>query len=133
VDDLNTTSEVLDVTSARGRLEDARPVVEAIMGLSREMASLHSELRTGRVDEDREAALRDRHDRAQNVLLEKIRDLNAMGAVLKDPMTGLIDFYTWHDGELVFLCWRHGEETINYWHGLEDGFQGRRPVSELES
>ena len=103
------------------------------MGLSREMASLHSELRTGRVDEDREAALRDRHDRAQTVLLEKIRDLNAMGAVLKDPMTGLIDFYTWHDGELVFLCWRHGEETINYWHGLEDGFQGRRPVSELES
>lgn len=133
MDDLNTTSEILDVASARERLEQAKPLVERIMGLSREMASLHSELRTGPMDQDREHTLRTRHDSAQTSLVETIRELNELGAVLKDPMSGLIDFYTWHEGELVFLCWRHGETTINHWHGLEDGFQGRRPVSELRA
>ena len=52
---------------------------------------------------------------------------------LKDPMTGLIDFYTWVDGELAFLCWQHGEDSIEYWHGIEEGYRGRKPVSDSPS
>ena len=130
-DSLNTTSEVLDVATARDRLAHVKPIVGQIMGLSREIASLQAELKTGQMDDERQERLVERHDGCQSSLIAKIRDLNAQGAVLKDPMSGLIDFYTWHEGELVFLCWKHGEDTIDYWHGIEDGFAGRRPVSDL--
>jgi len=32
----------------------------------------------------------------------------------------------------VLLCWRLGEDDIRYWHRVEDGFAGRRPVEELD-
>lgn len=129
VDDLNTTSDILDLDEARRRLQDVRPVVDAIMATTREIAALQQELRSMRSDDERDADLRERHDRAQDVFRDQVKSLNDLGAVLKDPMTGLIDFYTWVDGDLAFLCWRHGEDTIEYWHGLKEGYRGRKPVT----
>ena len=56
------------------------------------------------------------------------KELVTRGAYLKDPATGLLDFYTWRGDEIVFLCWKDGEDTIGYWHGLHDGFLGRAPL-----
>jgi hypothetical protein len=50
------------------------------------------------------------------------------GVQVKDPDTGLIDFPTEVGGEPALLCWRVGEERIEFWHTLEDGFAGRRPI-----
>ncbi|HZG77652.1 MAG TPA: DUF2203 domain-containing protein [Paenibacillus sp.] len=50
------------------------------------------------------------------------------GAELKDVDTGLVDFPARMNGEEVLLCWRQGEERIGFYHGLEDGFRGRRPL-----
>ncbi|MAB91493.1 MAG: hypothetical protein CMJ90_18895 [Planctomycetes bacterium] len=133
MDDLNTTSEILDIHEARRRIGDVRLVVDAIMATTREIAALQQELRAMRSDSDRDTELRDRHSHAQVAFREKVQQLNALGAVLKDPMTGLIDFYTWVDGELAFLCWQHGEDNIEYWHGIEEGYRGRKPVSEFPS
>jgi hypothetical protein len=47
---------------------------------------------------------------------------------VKDVNSGLIDFPSIRDDEVVFLCWKFGEEQILYWHTLDDGFQGRKPV-----
>lgn len=52
------------------------------------------------------------------------------GAELKDIDRGLVDFPAIINGEEVWLCWRLGEERIAYYHGLEEGFQGRRPLPE---
>tara|TARA_B100000315_G_C14365976_1_gene490673 strand:+ start:240 stop:680 length:441 start_codon:yes stop_codon:yes gene_type:complete len=60
-----------------------------------------------------------------------LNDLDAMGCQLKDLDQGLVDFFTVHEGQLVFLCWKEGEDKIRFWHHLEDGFPGRRPVEEL--
>jgi len=57
--------------------------------------------------------------------------LDALGCQLKDMDEGLIDFFTIHQGQLVYLCWKDGEEAVRFWHGLEDGFTGRRPITEL--
>jgi hypothetical protein len=65
-------------------------------------------------------------------LNEFVLELTEVGAELKDPRTGLIDFMGRHDGHDVFLCWKLGEETIAYWHELAAGFAGRRPVSQLK-
>jgi hypothetical protein len=52
-----------------------------------------------------------------------------MGVLIKDPQIGLLDFYGRIDGRLVYLCWRYGEEALGYYHELEAGFAGRRPLA----
>ena len=56
------------------------------------------------------------------------RELEALGIVLKDRRLGLIDFPGEVDGRRVWLCWRLGEATIQYWHDLDAGYAGRRPL-----
>jgi hypothetical protein len=56
------------------------------------------------------------------------REIEDMGAVLKDPRTGLVDFYGVVDGKPVWLCWKYGEETVTHYHGLDEGFTGRKPI-----
>ena len=50
------------------------------------------------------------------------------GVQVKDPDTGLIDFPAEIDGEPALLCWRVGEGRIEFWHTLDGGFAGRRPI-----
>jgi len=57
-----------------------------------------------------------------------LQSLGEMGCQLKDLQEGLVDFYGIQRGELVFLCWKLGEDRIRFWHTLEDGFAGRQPL-----
>jgi hypothetical protein len=50
------------------------------------------------------------------------------GVVIKDLSSGLIDFPAEHEGRQVFLCWKPGEPAVGYWHEVEGGFDGRRPL-----
>ena len=50
------------------------------------------------------------------------------GCELKDPDMGLIDFLSLRDEEVVYLCWRLGEDRIGFWHTLEGGLAGRQPL-----
>jgi hypothetical protein len=59
-------------------------------------------------------------------------ELTNVGCELKDPQTGLIDFVGQHQGHDVYLCWKLGEQKIGYWHELDAGFAGRKPVSTLQ-
>lgn len=59
---------------------------------------------------------------------EKLYDLEDSGAHLKDLDTGLIDFYSRRGQEVIFLCWKEGEEEVNHWHSLEGGFRARKPL-----
>ena len=55
------------------------------------------------------------------------REVEDLGAVLKDPRTGLVDFYGRVDGKLVWLCWKYGEHEVTHYHALDEGFSGRKP------
>ncbi len=57
--------------------------------------------------------------------IEKIQD---HGCVIKDLDIGLIDFPTLFHGEEVYLCWKLGESGISFWHGMNEGFRGRKPI-----
>jgi hypothetical protein len=61
---------------------------------------------------------------------DALAELDAIGVQVKDLDTGLLDFPTRVDGELVLLCWRRGETRIEYWHTVEAGFRGRQPLDE---
>jgi len=53
--------------------------------------------------------------------------IHELGALVKDLDDGLIDFPARRQGEEVLLCWRLGEDEVGHWHGLEEGFSGRKP------
>jgi hypothetical protein len=55
----------------------------------------------------------------------RIQDL---GVLVKDLDRGLVDFPALRGGEEVLLCWHVGEDEIAYWHGLEEGYAGRKPL-----
>jgi hypothetical protein len=61
-------------------------------------------------------------------LQELIDELTSFGCVLKDPSIGLIDFLSLRKGREIYLCWYLGEERINFWHYLDEGFAGRQPL-----
>jgi hypothetical protein len=56
------------------------------------------------------------------------REVEDLGAVIKDPRIGLVDFYGKVDGKLVWLCWKYGEDTVGHYHGLDEGYAGRKPI-----
>ncbi len=54
-----------------------------------------------------------------------------LGVILKSLEEGLVDFFAKHEGREIFLCWQIGEPCIQHWHEVEEGYQGRRHISEL--
>jgi hypothetical protein len=57
-----------------------------------------------------------------------VERLQALGVQVKDLDRGLVDFPALRDGEEVLLCWQVGEEVVAYWHGVDEGFAGRKPL-----
>jgi hypothetical protein len=57
--------------------------------------------------------------------------LDAWSITLRDIDTGLIDFPALASGRQIWLCWRLGEDDIDWWHGVEEGFAGRRRLADL--
>ncbi len=79
---------------------------------------------------DRAQMLEHKNRRESSVLhlketLEKIQEY---GVLVKDLDIGLIDFPTLFRGEEVYLCWKLGESGIQFWHGVHEGFRGRKPI-----
>jgi hypothetical protein len=54
--------------------------------------------------------------------------IHELGVLVKDLDEGLVDFPARRGDEDVLLCWKVGEESVAYWHGLEEGFAGRKPL-----
>jgi hypothetical protein len=56
------------------------------------------------------------------------QEVEALGAVVKDPQKGLVDFYGQMDGQLVWLCWQYGEAEVSHYHGIAEGFSNRKVI-----
>jgi hypothetical protein len=69
-------------------------------------------------------------DQSAAELEEAIAKIQETGCVVKDLDLGLVDFLSLRGGEEVYLCWKLGEERIGYWHGIHEGFAGRKPLSD---
>jgi hypothetical protein len=61
---------------------------------------------------------------------EGVRGIETLGCVIKDLDLGLVDFPASRGREQVYLCWRLGEPEIRHWHGLQEGFAGRKPLGD---
>jgi len=83
-----------------------------------------------RVDPGAHLALRARRDTSAAALKDAADRVEQAGALIKDVDIGLIDFLSRYRGGIVCLCWKLGEDKIRFWHGLEEGFRGRKPIDD---
>ena len=126
------------VDEANNELPRVRRIVGQIAELSAMLPELEDQARIAEYESKRASAVAEDHDRHQQArdsvggaeleLLKAVASLNGMGIQLKGPLEGLIDFPSYRDGELVELCWKLGEERVEHWHRVGEGFAGRKKL-----
>jgi len=82
------------------------------------------------VDRRQSVDSRARREAAAAMLRTAIEQVQEMGCVVKDLDIGLVDFPTMFHGEEVYLCWKLGESAIEFWHGVDEGFRGRKAIDK---
>jgi hypothetical protein len=110
--------EVLAAGSATG---DAAPTSAGGAASGSDVSPISSELQRSRL---RMQGLIDQ-------MAAGVARIDALGLTLRDIERGLVDFPALVSGRQIWLCWQLGETSIGWWHGLDTGFDGRRPLAEL--
>ena len=82
-----------------------------------------------RGETEEQVALREQVDRAAGRINTFVEELSRIGCVFKGFEEGLVDFYATLEGRDILLCWKVGEESIEYWHELDAGFAGRQRLT----
>ncbi|HEY3769129.1 MAG TPA: DUF2203 domain-containing protein [Candidatus Angelobacter sp.] len=118
------------LSSLLKRSMDGKGVIEDV---EKELQDLkHRILLSGGLLVDVPAVARRRaeRDKAFQNIKDTLAEIDAIGVQVKDLDIGLLDFPCAVGDEIVLLCWKYGEERIEFWHGMEEGFQGRKPIDE---
>jgi hypothetical protein len=128
---------VFTVEEANAMLERVRPLTEEMVAHRRALAQamarqerIEGKVRTngGAMPPGEPAELAAAVAEEAEAVARCLERISELGAVVKDLDTGLVDFPAMRGGEDVFLCWQLGEDEIRYWHGLEEGFAGRKEL-----
>jgi hypothetical protein len=126
---------------ANDALAELRPVAEQMVEYRRELvdaqgrrAALGAQVGTngGDLTPSDFAEADEELERSAAALAECIERIQAAGVLIKDLDRGLLDFPAVRNGEEILLCWHVGEDEIRYWHGVDEGFAGRRPLSDID-
>jgi hypothetical protein len=122
---------------ANAALEHVRPLAEKMV--AHRQAMLAAEARQeelgarvagngGGIDPGEPARAEKEVELEVDAIAECVDAIHELGAQVKDLDTGLLDFPALRGEEEVLLCWRVGEDAIRYWHPVDGGFAGRRPL-----
>jgi hypothetical protein len=136
-DDSGLTERNFTLEEANAALAQVRPLAEQIVERRHALARALEVLEQMRarvagnggnlspldIDEAQNAATAEAAEIARCV-----QEITGLGAQVKDLELGLIDFPARRDDEEILLCWRVGEEEIAYWHGVDEGFAGRKAL-----
>ena len=76
------------------------------------------------------ARLRAERDKLNQTVTDTLAEITATGVQVKDLDIGLLDFPCIVEGKIVLLCWKLGELTIGHWHGVDEGYAGRKRIDE---
>jgi hypothetical protein len=128
LDEAHSLLQVL--SSLLKRSMDGKGVIEDV---EKELQDLkHRVLLSGGLLVDVPAVARRRaeRDKAFQNIKDTLAEIDAIGVQVKDLDIGLLDFPCAMGDEVILLCWKYGEERIEFWHGMEEGFQGRKPIDE---
>jgi hypothetical protein len=82
------------------------------------------------LDRDQSIEVRTRREQLATQLKSVLEGIQEIGCLVKDIDIGLVDFPTLFRGTEVYLCWKLGEPSIAHWHGVNEGFRGRKPIDQ---
>lgn len=68
--------------------------------------------------------------KAEQRAKDALAEIDSIGVQVKDLSIGLLDFPCEVEGQIVLLCWKLGEKSITHWHGVNEGFAGRKPIDQ---
>ena len=109
------------LNTSTGRLEDLRGRVEE---LHREQRRLNGTFELYNEANQMQAEL----EELSQALQKMVDEISAVGIIVRDVSTGLVDFPHMRQGREVYLCWISGEESIEFWHETNRGFAHRQPL-----
>ncbi len=127
------------VDEANDLLPKVRPLVEQVLENIRRLKSASETVirKEGLDPETPNLMNRLRDDGEIARLIGQVKgcvdEINSFGCICKGVEQGLIDFPCMLGAEVVFLCWQIGEPSVGFWHRIEDGFAGRKPLLDGDS
>ena len=122
---------------ANEALLEVRPLTEELVGHRRALVELQERQSVltvriagngGNVEPHELEEVQEQLDEEVAGIARCVARIHEVGALVKDLDDGLVDFPAIRDGRDVLLCWRLGEDEIGFWHGLDEGFSGRKPL-----
>ncbi len=124
--------KVFSLEEARDLLVKIKPIVEDINIKKEELYEIYNRLEDEQ-DELEKMYYQTKVKELENLIKNGFMRIEELGGVIKgiDPI--LVDFLSYHEGRYIWLCWREDEDTIRFWHELNDGFAGRKPVELLQN
>lgn len=126
-----------DIDAANARVHEVRPLLEQLREDRNHIAEAQAELtrfRQSNGNSDHTAELARRERRMRDVVRRmeaSVAQIDAWSVTLREIATGLIDFPALVNGRPVWLCWRLGEDDIDWWHEYDTGFGSRQRLSDL--
>ena len=125
------------VEEANEALGEVRPLTEELVEHRRALVELQERLSAltaritgngGNVEPHELEDVQERLDKEVAGIARCVAQIHEVGGLVKDLDDGLVDFPATYEGEEILLCWRLGEDEIAFWHGLDEGFSGRKPL-----
>ncbi len=127
---MDTHPRYFSLEQANQLLEIIKPLVAEMLSIRKAILLLQPQLETvlNKAVHNGGSLVSQEALKAFESLKDILYKIQQYDVFVKDVNRGLIDFPSIRDGEVVFLCWEFGEEKIEFWHELEDGYRGRKPV-----
>jgi hypothetical protein len=122
---------------ANGLLEELRPRVELLVEHKRRLDEAEESRRGlqahiagngGDITRSEVVEATERVEREATAIGAIVDEIQRHGVQIKDLDVGLLDFPWQRGAEVVLLCWRLGEDEIGYWHAMDEGYAGRKPL-----
>lgn len=128
--ELSERASVLESTADEyDNAEHELSSVKAGSGNAQEIVRLRDKRRQFQSSIEKFSSAQREYEDCLNTWIKRIADT---GVILRDLRSGLVDFPAQEGQFKYLLCWRTGEDDINFWHPVNDGFTGRRPLAVLE-
>lgn len=124
-------AQFYDIDEANARIPEVRELLTLLLDQREELIRLRDRSRETDVDDEEQRTI---HLRMQGIIDQMqaaVARIDAWSITLRDIKTGLIDFPALVNGRQICLCWRLGEDEVEWWHELADGFAGRRHLADL--
>ncbi|MGB6044385.1 MAG: DUF2203 domain-containing protein [Pirellulales bacterium] len=136
--DASDFKRLFTVEEANAMLPLVRVICRDLSNLSREVVDrrqrlsyLQSRRESEPVDMYGEelAQIEEELEKDNDRLKEFVEELRELGIEPKNAVEGLVDFPSFMDDRVVYLCWKFDESEVVHWHELSDGFAGRQPLT----